>query len=102
MRRAEDRRANNMRRSGDSRANDERVAGNLTQDELDAVVQSAVRDALLDVAGTVTLLVLALVAIGVGVQGLFVDPWTLGLVQGGSFVGIGVLLAAVAFDVVSL
>lgn len=81
---------------GDARA-DGGVAVDLDRDELYAVVREALRDAILDVLGTVSLLAIALVFVFVGARGVVVGSST---TIGVAFVVGGVLLAAAALEFV--
>ncbi|MFC4987116.1 hypothetical protein [Saliphagus infecundisoli] len=70
------------------------------RDELDAVVRNAVRGAMLDVAGTLFLLVLALLFLGSGMRGVFVSSSGAGIAFSGALLAFGLLLAGMAFDLV--
>lgn len=69
-------------------------------EELYAVVRAAVKDALLDVVGTVALLGFALLFVATGVRGLLEAAGTTGAVASLALVGLGVVVAAVALDLV--
>jgi hypothetical protein len=70
------------------------------REELYAVVRAAVKDALLDVAGTVALLGLALLFVATGARGLLEAAGTTGAVVSLALVGLGFAIAAVALDLV--
>jgi hypothetical protein len=70
------------------------------REELYAVVRAAVKDALLDVAGTVALLGLALLFVATGARGLLEAAGTTGAVVSLALVGLGFASAAVALDLV--
>jgi hypothetical protein len=78
-------------------AEDDSTAG-LGREELYTVVHTAVRDALLDVLGTVALLGFALLSVGIGGRSLFVASSTVGTVFGASVLVFGFVIAAVALD----
>lgn len=69
-------------------------------EELYAVVRVAVKDALFDALGSVLLLGLALLFVAAGVRGLLSASSTVESAFGVVFVGLGVTIAAVAFDLV--
>ncbi|MDQ2051657.1 MULTISPECIES: hypothetical protein [Natronolimnohabitans] len=71
----------------------------LTQDELYTVVQTAVKDALIDVFGTVFLLGFALLFIGAGTQVILASSTT-GVLFGVGLVSLGLVVAAGAFNLV--
>ncbi|MDG5817746.1 hypothetical protein [Natronococcus sp. A-GB7] len=70
------------------------------REELYAVVRAAVRDALLDVAGTVALLGFALLFVATGVRGLLEAAGTTGAVVSLALVVLGFAIAAVSLDLV--
>ena len=82
---------------------DERTDGGLEgvpREDLYEVVHAAVKDAMLDVLGTVALLGFGLVFVAVGGQFLLEASSSTGTVLGGFLVGVGFLTAAVALGVV--
>lgn len=72
----------------------------VTDDELYTVVRTAVRDAMLDVLGTVFLLVVALASLGIGSQFLLFEQSITGGVVGLAVIVFGVTVAAFALDVI--
>ncbi|WP_293027159.1 hypothetical protein [Natronococcus sp.] len=70
------------------------------REELYAVVRAAVRDALLDVVGTVALLGFALLFVATGVRGLLEAAGTAGAAVSLVLVALGVVIAVVALDLV--
>ncbi|TYL40163.1 hypothetical protein CV102_00855 [Natronococcus pandeyae] len=70
------------------------------REELYAVVRAAVKDALLDVVGTIALLGLGLLFVTTGARGLLEAAGTTGAVVSLALVGLGFAIAAVALDLV--
>ncbi|SIR97831.1 hypothetical protein [Natronorubrum thiooxidans] len=68
------------------------------QDELYTTVRTAVKDALLDILGTVSLLGFALLFVAVGAQALFTTSSTTGTVLGGGAIALGFVIAATALE----
>lgn len=68
------------------------------REELYAVVRAAVKDAMLDVVGTVALLGFALLFVATGVRGLLEAAGTTGAVVSLALVALGFVIAAVALD----
>lgn len=81
-------------------ATDGGTAVGVDREELDAVVRNAVRGAMLDIAGTISLLVLALLFLGSGMRGVFVSSSATGIAFSGALLAFGFLLAGMAFDLV--
>ena len=76
------------------------TADEVDREELYAVVRAAVKDALLDVAGTVALLGLALLFVATGARGLLEAAGTTGAVVGLALVALGFVIAAVGLGLV--
>ncbi|WP_248903458.1 hypothetical protein [Halocatena marina] len=72
----------------------------INQRELYIVVRTAVKDALMDVLGTVLLLGFALLFVSIGAQRLFDASSTGGSALGGSIVILGFVLAGAALDLI--
>lgn len=72
----------------------------INQRELYIVVRTAVKDALMDVLGTVFLLGFALLFVSIGAQRIFDASSTTGSALGGSIVILGFVLAGAALDLI--
>ena len=70
------------------------------REELYEIVHAAVKDAMLDVLGTVALLGFGLVFVAVGGQFLLESSSQVGTALGGLFAGLGFLIGAAALDLV--
>lgn len=68
------------------------------QADLYTTIRTAVTDALLDVLGTVLLLALAVLFVGVGVQAIVETPSSVNVAFGGVAICLGLAIAAAAFD----
>lgn len=71
----------------------------IDDERLYEIVEQAVRDAMLDVFGTIALLLVSLLLLAAGARGLFTANSGSGAVLGGMLLGASVALAAYAFDV---
>ncbi|SEH13175.1 hypothetical protein SAMN04487967_1196 [Natronorubrum sediminis] len=87
-----------MSESGRDAETDTTVTVEIDQDELYTAVRTGIEDALLDVLGTVLLLALALLLVGVGVQAIVETPSSVNVAFGGVMVGLGLAITAAAFD----
>lgn len=72
----------------------------LGQDEIYLAVREGIKDALFDVIATIVLLALALAIAWGGLQGLATASSTVGYVSAGTALGLALVLAAAAFDLV--
>ncbi|EMA40550.1 hypothetical protein [Halobiforma nitratireducens] len=72
----------------------------LGQEEIYLAVREGIKDALFDVFATIVLLGLGLVFVWAGTQALATASLTLGYVSAGTVLGLGLVLAAAAFDLV--
>ncbi|ARS89822.1 hypothetical protein [Natrarchaeobaculum aegyptiacum] len=72
----------------------------MSPEELYTVVNAAVTDALLDVLATVVLLGLGLLFVAGGLQGIFESSDAISYVASGALLGFGLVLIAVALDLV--
>jgi hypothetical protein len=75
------------------------VAPGIDEAALFRLIRDAVKDALLDVIGTLLLLGLALVLVSAGVQ-LAISLSQLGIVVGGALVAVGLYLAAATLEII--